>query len=278
MFTIPTMNRKRGKRRQILAARCQQHFCCVRAFLRIAAALGLVLFQAATATASMFQVNPIRVFLSPKKSSDLLNIRNESNEALRFQLSVYGWKQSSNGEELLSSTDDIVFFPSLLSLAPGEARKVRIGTVATRTAVEKSYRLFVEELPAQKREAPELDQVLVLTRLGIPIFVQPEKSVSQERIEDIAVRKGVLSFTLSNPGKAHVLPQKILVKGYAATGETFFERELPSWYVLAGGSRVYRLDLPNEYCEKTKALSVGIQEQQKNFVERIEIRPESCRE
>jgi fimbrial chaperone protein len=272
------MNRKRKKTRTMALVPGQRRFRSATVFVRLAAAMGLLLIEIGTASASKFQVNPIRVFLSPKKSSDLLNVRNESNEALRFQLSVYGWKQSSNGEELLSSTDDIVFFPSLLSLAPGEERKVRIGTVATRTAVEKSYRLFVEELPAQKREAPELDQVLVLTRLGIPIFVQPEKLVSGQRIEDIAVRKGVLSFTLSNTGKTHVLPQKILVKGYAATGEAFFERELPSWYVLAGGSRVYRLDLPNEYCEKTKAVSVGIQEQQKSFVERIEIRPGSCHE
>ncbi len=278
LFTIPTMNRKTKNRRTMTTGPGESRSRSGAVAVRLTATGLLLLIGIGTASASQFQVNPIRVFLSPTKASDLLNIRNESSEALRFQLSVYGWKETSTGEELLSSTDDIVFFPTLLSVAPGEARKVRIGTAAMKTAVEKSYRMFVEELPAQKREPPELGQVSVLTRLGIPIFVQPEKPASEGRIENLVLRKGVLSFTLTNRGKVHVLPQKILVKGYAATGEAFFERELPAWYVLAGGSRVYNLELPNGYCESAKALAVAIQEPQKTFGGRIEIRPESCRE
>ena len=250
-----------------------------KAVAQLSLLLSLALIHVATVWASSFQVSPIQVFLSAKSSSALLSLRNQSNESLRFQLTVYGWDQGPQGEDLFRSTDDIVFFPALVTLAPGEERKIRIGAPAARTAVEKSYRIFVEELPAQRREdAREQGQVRLLTKLGVPIFLQPEKVAAEGRIEEMAVRKGVLSFQLKNTGNVHVVPQQIMVKGYGSTGEALFERQLASWYLLAGGLRVYKLELPKEHCVKTKALSVDVQQGQKSLQGRIDVRPESCKQ
>src|SRR5512141_1630359 len=87
--------------------------------------LGLV-FQAEVMRASAFRVTPIQVELSGK-SSALLTLTNESGQPLRFQISAFSWSQAPNGDMQLNPTQDISFFPSLLTLKAGEERKVRVG-------------------------------------------------------------------------------------------------------------------------------------------------------
>ena len=111
--------------------------------------LGLVL-QAGTLAASAFKVTPVRVNFSGP-SSTLLTLKNESDQPLRFQISSYVWSQDSKGAMQLTPTEDIVFFPALLSLNSGEERKVRVATTVTPAASAKTYRIFFEELPPLER-------------------------------------------------------------------------------------------------------------------------------
>src|SRR4029453_2560001 len=99
-----------------------------------------------SAFASSFSVNPTQIYLTSKSKSAILTLRNESDETLRFQLTVFAWDQSAQGEMKLQPTSDIVFFPTLLTLGPKESRNVRVGAATPFDAVEKTYRIFVEEL------------------------------------------------------------------------------------------------------------------------------------
>src|SRR5712691_182471 len=107
--------------------------------------LGLVL-QAETSRASAFKVTPVRVTFSGP-SSTLLTLRNESDQALRFQITSFAWWQDASGAVQLAPTEEIVFFPALLTLKPGEERKVRVAATVAAKDVEKTYRIFFEELP-----------------------------------------------------------------------------------------------------------------------------------
>jgi P pilus assembly chaperone PapD len=69
--------------------------------------------------AATFTVEPTQIVFSNRTNSVLLTLRNESTETLRFELSVFKWDQSPSGEMQLEGTEDIVFFPALLTLAPG---------------------------------------------------------------------------------------------------------------------------------------------------------------
>jgi fimbrial chaperone protein len=142
-------------------------FCPKRATSVIEAIFFLcVLTRAGVAPAGTFQVNPIRITFSPKSSSALLTVRNDSTEKIRFQVGVFEWDQTPQGEMLLNSTDDLIFYPNLLAIDPGEERNIRVGTNKFIVASEKSYRIFVEELPPV--ENSDHSGIRILTKWVFP--------------------------------------------------------------------------------------------------------------
>ena len=78
-----------------------------------------LLFVVEEGWTSTFNVSPLQIVLSGKTSSALLEIKNQSTEPLRLQLSVSAWDQSPSGEMVLAATEDIILFPSLLTLEGG---------------------------------------------------------------------------------------------------------------------------------------------------------------
>ena len=212
--------------------------------------------QAGAASAATFTVDPTQIFLSGRTGSVLLTLRNESNETLQFQLSVFAWTQSASGQMELEPTEDIVFFPTLLTLKPKETRRVRVASATPQDVREKTYRIFVEELPPVDKESG--GGVRVLTKMGIPIFLRPAKEVATATLNDLRQQDGTLRFTLTNAGTVHVVPQSIKVRGLAGSNAAF-DRELDGWYVLAGGRREFDMAFPKNACAQVTSIVVDIQ-------------------
>ena len=227
-------------------------------------------------SAATFTVNPTQIYFSGRTVSALLTVRNDSDETLRFQLSVFSWSQSPSGEPQLQPTQDIVFFPALLTLAPKEERKIRVGSSTKFGATEKTYRIFVEELPPTTRPGNAGAAIRVLTKMGVPIFLRPAKEVAQGGLSDLEMRNGTLHFNVRNSGTVHFMPQTIKVRGTAASGATVFERQLEGWYILAGGYREYDLSLPKPDCAKVTALAVEVQVGPSTLKDRLETPPAAC--
>jgi fimbrial chaperone protein len=206
------------------------------------------------AWAATFTVDPTQIFLLNRTGSVLLTLHNESTETLNFQLSVFAWSQSNSGEMQLQPTQDIVFYPPLLTLKPSETRRVRVGTATNFEVREKTYRLFVEELPPS--DAPK--GVRVLTKMGIPVFMRPAKEVATASLTDVRQQDGMLKFTLANVGTVHVVPRSVKIRGLAGSTPAF-EKELDSWYVLAGGHRDFEMALPKSGCAQVTSIAVDVQ-------------------
>jgi fimbrial chaperone protein len=241
--------------------------------------LSLALIRVEAASASTFTVSRVQVFLSAKAKSEVLTVRNVSTETLRFQLSVFAWDQTPQGEMVLAPTRDIVFFPPLFALAPGEERNIRVGAATPPAASEKTYRLFVEELPRPEGGSPggPPGQVTIRTRLGIPIFLRPPNEVAGGRLEAVALRDGRVSFDVRNTGNVHFVPQAVRITGYGPGGETVTQGMLEGWYILAGGTRTYELDLPADKCPGVIAVSIEVRTAQAAFTERLDVTPTACR-
>ena len=228
------------------------------------------------ARAADFTVNPIQIFLAGQTRSAILTVQNTSGEPLRFQLNAFAWAQDSAGLMLLTPTSEIIFFPRLLTLAPGEQRIVRVGTSVPTGPVERAYRIFVEELPPSTQQATPPGQVRVLARMGIPIFVEARTGRAELRLIPPTQQPGRLVFELRNTGTKHAVPQTIRVRGHGPAGETVWEGEQEGWYILAGEHRLYEMPFPREECVKTSTVAVEVKAGEQTLTERLAIAAAAC--
>jgi fimbrial chaperone protein len=222
----------------------------------LAVAATALLASAVAARAAEVQISPVVVSLSSGTRSAIVSVRNAGRETARFELQARSWEQSPSGEMILGTTSDLAVYPPVLSLAPGEARNVRIGAIAPFGPVEKTYRVFLQEMAPP--ETPEGAAVVrVLSRIGLPIFLSPAKAVERTRLVDLAARSGKVTFRLVNEGTVHVRPTSVKLVALGAGGKAVFETELSAWYVLPGGERTYEAAIPPEACGAVQELEVS---------------------
>ena len=240
------------------------------------ALLGLAICQARPSCASSYKVVPVRLSLSQGNSRTLLTLKNESKETLRFQVTVSAWDQGSQDEMKLEPTEDIVLFPSVLSVAANEERTLRVASATRFDSVEKTYRILFEELPPlEDSDSQRQSQVRILTRMSIPVFLEPARVVAESRVE-ATLERGVLSFHLRNIGNVHTVVREVRARGLGAAGETVFSRSFKGWYVLAGGSRTYRIEIPEEDCRRAKRIALEVETDRHTLVEFLDPGSGAC--
>ena len=228
-------------------------------FLRVLALLcaGFWIFGAREAHAAEFDVAPISLTLSAKAQSGTLVITNRSDSSARFHVTAFAWEQAANGEMVLSPTKEIMFFPAMLTLNPQEARNLRIGVNLQPGSVERTFRVFVQELPAlASANAPAGSTVSVLVKMGVPVFVEPNTTPKAiPSISALSLQGKQFSFHVNNTGNTHYIPLEIWVKPKDGSN-VLAKLEVHGWYVLAGKKSAYSVTLPTEACVALKSIVV----------------------
>jgi len=223
----------------------------------------------APAGAPQFNITPTRISIPAGQTSASLVLRNDGPEALRFQISASGWSNDADGQLVLRPTQDVVFFPILFGVEPGQSRRVRVAVTARAIERELSYRLFVEQLPSHRAAA--MPGVQMLMRASIPIFVQPPAMIARAAIDHVAVAGGRLSFVVRNIGNVHISIAQVTVRGArvrddgpgvrretGAKAPPPFESRLPGWYLLSGETRAYHVALPADLCRERGTLTISV--------------------
>jgi fimbrial chaperone protein len=240
-----------------------------------AALAAVSLLAASPARAGEMDVNPVLVELSSGEKNVVVTIRNRSKEPGRYNIALFAWDQTASGEMKLADTQDVVAFPRTLALPPGEARIVRVGTMVPFGPVEKAYRLIIEELPPPAR--PEsASRVQVLSRVSIPVFVEPERATERAAVEALRVAGGKAEFKLRNVGNVRIRPSAVRLVAADAAGKPLHEAALQAWYVLASGERHYAIQLPAEQCAKARNVTVEVALAKEVVRARAELSPGGC--
>jgi fimbrial chaperone protein len=216
----------------------------------------VVLPWPSVAASGEWRVAPIRLDLGREAKSGVITVVNEAPEKLQVQLKAFEWTQDAEGKDRYEESADILFFPRILIFDKAEEKIVRAGIRMPAAAREKTYRLFIEEIPQPKKA--EGVNVAIAIRFGVPIFVKPLKEDARGEIEKIGMANATFQARVKNTGNLHFIVRSVAVKGKNLKGEEVFSTELGGWYLLAGASRLYETTLPREVCPEVVKVVVEV--------------------
>ncbi len=235
----------------------------------------LLLLFPIQAIAGSFKVIPIKLFFDAKSSSTVLRLINEGPEKVTVQLNAMIWSQDENGEDEYKPTKDIVFFPRIADIDKGEERIVRVGYQGPKAGtLEKTYRFFIEELPVSKPGETALKFVL---KLSVPIFIAPDKEIKERVIEKAELSTGRVLVKVKNSGNAHFTADKIKAAGFDLSGAKVFSNEISGWYVLAGASKTFPIDIPEEECLKASLIKIKAEIENSGMDAQLKVDPFQCK-
>lgn len=218
----------------------------------------LFLLFPAVSYSGQWRVAPIWITLDQRAKSSVVTILNDGDDTVHLQGKAMEWTQDSKGKDVYQETNDLIFFPRILTLKKGEQKIIRAGTRLPATSSEKTYRLFIEEIPQPKTDTTDATQLTVAIRFGIPVFVKPLKEELAADLASVTFLKGVVNADVKNTGNTHFRISEITLRGTNAQGEETFTEKLNGWYLLAGASRGYSISVPAEKCGKTRFLDLSV--------------------
>lgn len=244
---------------------------------RFLAGLSLFLALASpfTARAGTFQISPLALTIT--RFGDV-TVTNTSQGSIRFSISAFAWSQTPHARENRASSDDIVYFPQVFALDAGASQRIRVGITATPGQVERPYRLFVSELPPFDRHAAAGQQLLILSRIDIPVFQPPSaNATTAPRIDRVEISAGSASVTVANDGTEHVAPSHVGVALRDAAGSRIWAGTADVWYVLARSSQSAELRLPEPACNRASSAQITWNAGGQTVTQTVKLSAGSCR-
>ena len=203
-----------------------------------------------------WRVTPIRLDLGRDARSGAVTVFNEADGRLQVQMKAFEWTQDKEGKDQYEETDDILFFPRIMIFDKQGEKILRAGIKIPAIGKEKTYRLFIEEIPEPSRA--EGARVAIAIRFGLPIFVKPVKVEVRGEIAKLSMAGGVVTAMARNVGNVHFLVRSVLIQARDGSGKEIFSKELGGWYLLSGASRPYSAEVPSDLCREVARIDVAV--------------------
>jgi len=224
--------------------------------------------------AGEWKVTPIRIELDKNAKSGVVTIVNEGTEKLNVQMKAMEWTQDTEGKDVYTETEDLIFFPKIMTIEAKEDRILRAGIKIPAVAKEKTYRLFVEEIPEPKKS--EGVNVAIAIRFGVPIFVKPLKAEPKGEIQKLELANGVVSATVKNTGNVHFMINTVSIRGKNDKGEEIFAKDINGWYLLSDVSRIYSAEVPKEICRDLSRIDAQVVTDKLNLNGKADVAAAMC--
>lgn len=228
------------------------------------------------ALAGEWRVSPIRLDLGNDVKSGVISVVNEGTGKFQVHMKAFVWSQDGKGKDTYTDTSDIIFFPKFMLFDKPEERILRAGIKMPSAAAEKTYRLFIEEIPDPKRaEGPT---IAIAIRFGVPIFVKPLKEEAKGEITSIGLDKGTVTIGVRNSGNVHFVINGVFVKGKNAKGEEVFSRKIDGWYLLNGVSRNHTTSITADVCAGLAKLDIEVKTNRFNLNGTLDVDKTMCQQ
>jgi len=221
-----------------------------------------------------FSINPIKIFFNSLNKTSILTIKNESNENVTLHLKAYTWEHNNQGKDNYAPTKDIIFFPKIVSIKSKEERIIRLGTKIPQGKQEKTYRIFIEEIPGSS--PTKTTAVKIIMKVGVPIFIMPQNIDARGSIETLDIKEGEFSVAVKNEGNIHFIVRSIKTVGIDEAGNALFQHEIGGGYVHGSNSKNFIIKIPEENCPKLTSLNIDVSTDRLSMSKKIDIDKEMC--
>ena len=207
----------------------------------LAVALLISAAMVAPASASTFNISPIRAELTNSHRTEALTITNAEDSPVVVQVRVVVWSQKG-GTEQLDDTRELLATPPVLQIAANSQQIVRVALRREPDpALELTYRVIFEEVP---QAAPkDFTGLRVALRLSIPVFVAPAHGSANAEVAWASrwLANGQLELAATNNGRGH-----LQITDFEAQfpGSLMPLRGVTSKYVLPGSRMSWTLTPP----------------------------------
>ncbi|WP_431098597.1 fimbrial biogenesis chaperone [Polaromonas aquatica] len=156
----------------------------------------------AAATAGVFSVTPVRLYMTPRDRAIAVTLSNEADTEVVLQADINTWSQKADGTDELVLTEDLILAPPIIKLAPKARQVVRLAMLKPADASRQlTYRMIIREVP---EAVPATGiQVPIALALSMPVFVTPPAAKRQVNCTNQVADAKTLNLQCSNTGTAY---------------------------------------------------------------------------
>jgi len=156
----------------------------------------------APATAGVFSVTPVRLYMTPRDRAIAVTLTNEADTEVVLQADINTWSQKPDGTDELVLTEDLILAPPIIKLAPKARQVVRLALLKPADASRQlTYRMIIREVP-EAQPASGI-QVPIALALSMPVFVTPPAAKRQINCSTSRADAKTVSLQCSNTGTAY---------------------------------------------------------------------------
>jgi fimbrial chaperone protein len=171
-----------------------------------AAVLASVAVMAAgTATAGMFSVTPVRIYMTARERAVAVTIVNDGDSQVLLQADLNSWVQTPDGTDQLTPTEDLILAPPIIKIAPKARQVVRLALLTPPDLSRQlTYRVVIREVPEAAPQAPaEGLRTPIALALSLPVFITPPGAKREVECTPVRVDAGKPALSCKNNGNAY---------------------------------------------------------------------------
>lgn len=188
---------------------------------------------AAPASAGVFTVTPVRIYMAPKDRAVAVTITNDGDSEIVLQADLHSWAQKPDGTDQLTLTEDLILSPPIIKLAPKAKQVVRLARlVPPDPKRQMTYRFILREVPEALAPKNKI-QVPIALALSMPVFITPPNARRGVTCELAGVESKTIGVRCGNLGNAYAQIREIEI----LRGEQKIARYEGGTYILPGASR-----------------------------------------
>jgi fimbrial chaperone protein len=199
-----------------------------------AACAFLLFFTASVASAGVFTVTPVRIYMTPKDRAVAVTITNEGDSPVVLQADLNVWHQKPDGTDETTPTEDLILSPPIIKLAAKGRQVVRLALLVPQDAARQlTYRMILREIPEATAPKKNSIDVPIALAVSMPVFVTPPSAKREMSCSAARGDAKNLAITCTNSGNAYSQIREISVKRKDKI-EAHFEGGI---YILSGARK-----------------------------------------